>query len=218
VRARLKFFGLTLLTAVSLASLTATSTWAAGTPTDAGTAEVTARLPSASQLFVNCPAANTIPQTDGSTVIGCEFRVRLGRKVDWGVLLTKLVGTDWQVIYFLADKPALAKAHRCSTAHLGRGPSQTPRRLRAHGVNCTDARILARQSAALVFQNNLRLPGQFTKTFYPDQYSVGFVTQTYSCTGHVRIRQGNPNPYGHETARCSTKFGDGFTYTFDQGS
>ncbi len=64
---------------------------------------------------------------------------------------------------------------------------------------------------------NLRLPHHFTEAWYGTN-TLGFLTNTFRCRGQVEVREGHENPYGHETARCRSRFGDRFLYAFDQGS
>jgi hypothetical protein len=105
----------------------------------------------------------------------------------------------------------------CSLHGLGGRGGQRPVRLRAHGTPCSDANFMANDIGAKPYDRNLRIPRHFTEAWYGTN-SIGFVTNTFKCTGTVRIRQGVENTYGHETARCRSRFGDQFSYTFDQGS
>lgn len=76
---------------------------------------------------------------------------------------------------------------------------------------------MADDLAARAYDHFLRIPRHFTEAWYGTN-SLGWVTNTFKCTGTVNVRQGTENPYGHETARCRSRFGDQFSYTFDQAS
>ena len=65
--------------------------------------------------------------------------------------------------------------------------------------------------------NSLRIPHHFTEAWYGTN-TLGFVTNTFHCLGRIQVREGPENPYGHEVARCHTRFGDRFLYAFDQYS
>jgi hypothetical protein len=175
-------------------------------------------FPRATQQFVNCPAINTAPAQDGSEGLVCEFRIVNRNSTIRGSAVSAESEGRWAVRYFFAGRPLPHRWKRCAIGMLKGLPSSTPRRLSVHGVSCQDAQIMAstiqyRASTA----DDLRLPRRFTEARYGTN-SLGFVTNTFQCTGRVQVRKGNPNPYGRETARCRTRFGDRFVYVFDQGS
>jgi hypothetical protein len=175
------------------------------------------RYPSAHSVFLNCPANNTLGEG-----LACEFRFLLGRRVVKGVGSVQpeeegRVRTAWWLVGFRAQAPAPRRWRRCSIHHHG-SESSSPVRLSGYGTDCGEARELARRIAAFdVSQHNLRLPRHFTEGEFQTN-TLGFVVARYRCSGRVQVRQGNPNPYGHETAQCRTRFGDKFIYVFDQGS
>lgn len=188
----------------------------------AATAPVVDRLernfPRATQRFVNCPAINTAPTQDGSEGLVCEFRIVNRNSTIRGSAVVTESEEGWELQYFYAGRALPHRWKRCRVGMLKGLPSSTPRRLAVHGVSCQDAQMMAgtiqyRASTA----DDLRLPRRFTEARYGTN-SLGFVTNTFKCTGRVKVRKGNSNPYGRETARCRTRFGDRFIYVFDQGS
>lgn len=168
--------------------------------------------------FVNCPAENKVPLGDGSTGLGCEFRFVKDNATIRGSATVARERRRWVATYFRAFRPLPQHWKSCNVGVLKGLPSSTPRRLEVFGVSCQDAKMMAstiqfRASSA----SNLRIPRHFTEGRYGTM-TLGFVTNTFQCRGKVEVRQGDPNPYGRETARCRTRFGDRFLYVFDQGS
>jgi hypothetical protein len=178
---------------------------------------VQARLPSATQLFVNCPSENTIQDVDGSTDQNCEFRVLVGNTVNTGVALAKPVGGQYQAELFFSS-PVVDKWRRCSTRGAGGGNSgQKAHLVKAHGVACGDLKLLESDIRQLPLQNFLRLPRHFMAVGHGTN-TVGFVIFAFSCRGRNRVIHGPVNPYGLLTAKCFNSFGDGFIYKFEQSS
>jgi hypothetical protein len=210
-----------VVVAVSIAGIGAAAAPAstAGNRDAAGAlaSRVKSTFPRATQLFANCPSKNTLPLQDGNTGISCEFRAVVGGFVRFGSALTEPSGSGWRVSGFYLGKPVANKWRSCTLGGLGGRGGQVPLRLRAHGVPCSDAQFLANDIGGLPVSHNLRLPGHFSEWWYGTN-SLGFVTNTFKCTGTVEVRQGARNPYGHETARCRSRFGDRFSYTFNQSS
>jgi hypothetical protein len=174
--------------------------------------------PRSTERFVNCPAQNEVPLADESTGLGCEFRFMRGNSTIRGSATVGRDRTRWVAMYFRAFRPLPQRWTSCNVGSLKGLPSSTPRRLEIFGVSCQDAKLMAstiqyRASSA----SNLRIPRHFTEARYGTM-TLGFVTNTFRCRGTVEVRDGNPNPYGRETARCRTRFGDRFRYVFDQGS
>jgi hypothetical protein len=175
-------------------------------------------LPASTQRLVNCPSINSISSPEGADGLACEFRaVNRHATVRGSAAVARSEGR-WKVWFFHAGPPRKHRWKRCSVDFLKGLPSSTPRGLTVYGVSCQDAQVMAstiqyRANTA----GNLRIPRNFVEARYGTN-TLGFVTNTFHCHGRVSVRQGNPNPYGHESARCRTRFGDKFVYTFDQGS
>jgi hypothetical protein len=139
-----------------------------------------------------------------------------GRSVYHGSFNAANVAGAWQVSYFFISPPDPDRWTSCGLRGLsGGGTGQRARKLRVHGIACSNAHLLASDVVAL--EHNLRIPRSFTVAQYGTN-TIGWVTNTFSCRGRVRIRQGKINPYGHETAKCRSQFGDRFRYVFDQSS
>lgn len=215
-RRQWRLFALIVGGVTSMAGLMSTGASAASDPE--AVAAVAAVLPSMSQLFVNCPPENKVPQADGSTAIECEYRGVARTAVRTGNALATFTDGEWTASHFSVALPVPRRWHSCKRHGFGLGlnPTQDPRALRAHGVSCDDARFLASDIGARVSRRTLRLRHRFTEARYGTN-TIGFVIHTFACIGIVRIRRGTTRPYyGHETARCRNRFGDGFVYTFDQ--
>lgn len=211
-----------LLLASVFAASVGTADSAVATPNysanEAMRAVIERKLPPVTALFVNCPGGNTVPQPDEVPAIACEFRAEIRRKVVRGSVIAANVNGVWRGRYFFTDHPVPMRWRRCSLRGLGgRSTGQMPRILRVNGTDCGNARFLANDIGALAYRNSLRLPRRFTEAWYGTN-TIGWVTNTFSCRGRVRVRRGSINPYGHETASCHTRFGDRFVYAFDQTS
>jgi hypothetical protein len=210
-------------TGLMVAMVVVSTAYAASDPaaTDAIRAAIVAKLPSATQLFVNCPSNNTLPTSDGSTAIACEFRaIDGGIVIHGGSATATLVNGQWQASDVLAGDQAPNRWGSCRLGGLGgHSTGQTPRKLRVHGTPCFDARFLTHDIGALALgDSGLRIPRHFKVAWYGTN-TVGFVTNTFACKGRVRVRHPRRgNPFGRETARCRTIFGDRFLYVFDQHS
>jgi hypothetical protein len=181
-------------------------------------AHIERSYPHARQRFVDCPGNNRFT-FDGTEGLICEFRVVESRKVIRGTagVAPQRNSASWSVVGFHPMRPQPQKWQTCSLAGVDL-TSQRPRRLKAFGTSCQNARFIAVGIGYRALHGgSLRLPRRFTESHYGTN-TLGFVTNTFRCRGHLRVRQGNPNPYGYEIARCRTRFGDHVTYAFDQYS
>ncbi len=188
-------------------------------------AAILARQPY-TDLFVNCPSRNILPSSLPTVSIGCEFRALLGTLVIYeGRAIAVLANGNWTAVRVLAISRAPDLWVSCGTQGLT-APGQSPVRLRAHGAPCGDARFMANELRFRASKSkNLRLPLHLTTGWYGTN-TIGFVTNSFKCWSLIRVRLGGRssfstgrlNPYGEETASCSTRFDDRFIFTFDQGS
>ncbi len=177
--------------------------------------------PHSSQRFVNCPGNNriSINEVEG---LSCEFRLVTHHEVVRGVAAvlpdrSPWAGARWHLAGFHVFASAPLRLRSCGTSRLS-GPSQSGYRLHVFGVTCGTAVYLSFQiSSRASSAANLRLPKHFTEGENGTN-TLGFVTERFHCRGRVEVRQGNPNPYGHEVASCRTRFGDRLKLAFDQGS
>jgi hypothetical protein len=181
-------------------------------------ARIRDRYPNAHSIFINCPGNNRI----GDDGRACEFRLIFRQRVVKGIAGLEAEGeswshTAWWLTGFHAQAPAALRWRRCDIR--GRsGDFPEPVRLSALGSGCREAWELALRIGYFdVSSSNLRLPHRFTEGEWQTN-TLGFVVARYRCRGSVQVRQGNPNPYGHETASCRTRFGDRLTFVFNKGS
>jgi hypothetical protein len=186
--------------------------------TRAAATAIRAKVPSVERLFVNCPAENTFPASDGSNGIGCEWRGIDGPAVRTGSVAVVPVDGTWQARDLYVSSPFPRRWRSCSRGGLdGRHEGQRPLRLSVYAVACSDAKFLARDIGRSALLTNLRIPRHFTEAWYGTN-SLGFVTNTFKCTGKARLDYDAAYPYARETARCANRFGDRFIYTFLQST
>jgi len=188
-------------------------------PTAPIRARIKHRYPAAHHVFTNCPGNNRL----GENGLACEFRFVLGAapRVVKGHAAVEAEGQNWShTAWWLTgfrSAQAVQRWRRCAMRH-HRWESSWPVRLLTYATNCREGREIAERIGNLdVSQRNLRLPHRFTEGEFQTN-TLGFVVSRFHCRGRVEVRQGNPNPYGHETAACRTRFGDKLVYVFDQGS
>jgi hypothetical protein len=174
--------------------------------------------PEASAKFANCPGNNTLPLKGGGEGQVCEFRVVTHRGIFKGSALMVRHEKHWSPkgrLFTLG--PIHPSRRRCSAHGIAHG-SQNADLLVVRGVTCGEAHYLAYMIGYRALNSgNLRIPHRFTEG-ETGTNTLGFVVGRFHCHGRVRVKQGFENPYGHETARCRTRFGDRFVYVFDQGS
>jgi hypothetical protein len=176
------------------------------------------RFPQSHAIFINCPGNNRI----GDYQRLCEFRFISRRQVVKGTAGLEAEGeswsrTAWWLTGFQTQPPAPLRWRNCRFRRHSAGFPE-PVRLSALGVACPEARELAtRIGYSDVSPTSLRLPHRFTEGEWQTN-TLGFVAARYRCRGYVQVRPSNPNPYGRETAKCRTRFGDRVTFVFDQGS
>lgn len=168
-------------------------------------------------VFLNCPGNNRL----GENGLACEFRFLHDGTVIKGNAAVEAETetwshTAWWLTAFHAQSPVPERWRRCALGRHG-GFSVSPVRLSTRGTNCAEGRAVAYRISAFDVGDNLRLPHRFNEGEWQTN-TLGFVVSRYRCRGRVRVRKGNPNPYGHETATCRTRFGDRITYVFDQDS
>lgn len=175
------------------------------------------RIPSITDLFVNCPTENTVPTTDGSVAQNCEFRAVASGAVSSGEAVAKQVGAQWQVSDLILLPPAPDSWVKCRKGGGGSANGQKPRAFRAHGVVCSDLKLLISDIRALPLERNLRLPKRFTVAGHGTN-TIGFITIVFQCRGITRVLQQGENTFGLLTASCFNPFGDGFTFRFTQSS
>ena len=191
-------------------------------PTDPLRAHIARAYPTAAKPFVSCPGNNRVSLPDRSEGIACEFRFVLRGATVKGVAVVapeteRWSSTAWSLLGFRAEPPQPRHWHRC-TYHRPSRELPEPARLSASGTSCGEARYLATMiGSRAAGSDNLRLPHRFTEGENGTN-TLGFVVSRFRCKGEVEVRQGHPNPYGHESARCHTRFGDKLTYVFNQGS
>lgn len=180
-------------------------------------------FPGARQRFVNCPGNNRIGNGQG---IACEFRLIRRHRIVRGRATTRprnpgSASTAWFVATFRAQRPLPMRSRRCSTHGTGgRTRGQRPISLTVLGRSCFEARRVARSiSSSALTSGNLRIPRRFTVTDSAP-HTLGFITTRLACRGRVKVLEppGFENPFGRETARCATRFGDRLTFVFDQHS
>jgi hypothetical protein len=179
---------------------------------------IRSRYPEAHSIFINCPGNNRIGD-DGRV---CEFRLISKGRVVKGTAGLEAEGeswshTAWWLTGFHAQAPAPKRWRRCGMRrHSPASPE--PVRLATHGIACPEARELALRIGDFdVSPYTLRLPRHFNEGEWQTN-TLGFVVSRYRCRGSVQVRQGDPNPYGHETASCETRFGDKLVFVFNRGS
>jgi hypothetical protein len=174
--------------------------------------------PGASSRFVNCPGNNILPLENGGEGHVCEFRIVNHRGIFKGSALMVRHKEFWSPkgrIFTIG--PIRRTWRRCSLHRLAHG-SQDADLLAVRGVTCGEARYLGFMIGYRALNSGtLRIPHRFTEGENGTN-TLGFVVGRFHCRGQVRVKQGRENPYGHETARCRTRFGDRFVYVFDQGS
>jgi hypothetical protein len=181
-------------------------------------AKLRATYPGSTSRFANCPGNNTIPQENGGDGHACEFRVATPKGIFKGSALMVRRHGHWSLDGKLyAIGPISRSWQRCGLHKLSPG-GQHPDRLAVKGVTCGEARYLAYMIGERA-QNGvgLRLPAHFTEGENGTD-TLGFIVGRYKCDGRLRVKPGTEDPYGHETATCRTRFGDRFTYVFDQFS
>jgi hypothetical protein len=180
-------------------------------------AKVLRAMPWARRLFVRCPGANRDPSEDGYIQINCEFRALHGSLVVHGESFVRMKNGRWYEASPFVTEKAPKDWRDCVERDLSR-PSRghIPRRLRAHGIGCSLARVLAIDVRHYAISRVL-LPAQITVRFYV-LGTIGFVLHTFHCHRRVKVLQGVENPFGRERATCRAPFGDRFAYTFDQHS
>jgi hypothetical protein len=176
------------------------------------------RFPGAASRFANCPGNNTVPLENGGEGHVCEFRVVSRRGIFKGSALMVRRGHRWAPKGRLFTLGPISRGWRgCGLRGLAHA-SQDADLLSVHGVTCGEGRYLASMIGYRALNSgNLRIPRRFTEGENGTN-TLGFVVGRFHCHGHVHVRQGRENPYGHETAHCRTRFGDRFVYVFDQGS
>jgi hypothetical protein len=176
------------------------------------------RYPQARSIFINCPGNNRL----GDDARVCEFRLIDRRRVVKGIAIVEAESeswshTAWWLTGFYPQAPAPKHWRRCGVQRHSRA-SPEPVRLSAYGTTCPEARELALRIGDFdVSPYTLRLPRHFSEGEWQTN-TLGFIVSRYRCRGNVQVRQGNPNPYGHETASCRTRFGDRLVYVFNRGS
>lgn len=178
---------------------------------------ISERFPGARSIFINCPGNNRL----GDNGRACEFRLIDRQRVIKGFAALEAENetwshTAWWLMHFHAQAPSPQRWRRCGLPKGRDFPESV--RLSARGTACHQAEELALRIGYMdVSPYTLRLPHRFAEGEWQTN-TLGFVVERYRCRGLVQVRQGYPNPYGHETAVCRTRFGDRVTFVFNKGS
>lgn len=176
------------------------------------------RYPHAQSIFINCPGNNRL----GDDARVCEFRLIDRQRVVKGIATVEAESeswsnTAWWLTGFNSQAPAAKQWRHCGVRRHSLA-SPEPVRLSVYGTACPEARELALRIGDFdVSPYTLRLPHHFREGEWQTN-TLGFVVSRYRCQGFVQVREGNPNPYGHETATCKTRFGDRLVFVFNRGS
>jgi hypothetical protein len=179
-------------------------------------------FPGSQDHFVNCPGNNRIDLKAEEEGLVCEFRLVRHGGVIGGTASVAADRSRWErARWHLLDLKVLPRApldwRHCRTGRIS-GSAQFRHQLRVFGVAYQTAVPLAQAiSRRANTATNLRIPRKFVEAEQGNN-TLGFLTTRFRCRGRIEVRQGKPNPYGHETANCRTRFGDRFAYSFDQGS
>lgn len=145
-RPRAALLGLIAVVVCCLGVSTSTAAPSPGNPEAAAVvrAKVLRVMPWARQLFVRCPGDNRDPSEDGYIQIGCEFRALHGSLVVHGESFVRMKNGRWYEASPFVTEKAPKDWRDCVECDLSR-PSRGhfARRLEAHGIGCSLARVLA---------------------------------------------------------------------------
>jgi len=215
---RKKRYRIALLVSLALTALAAGASSGAFAASNPGASsaladQVRATLGSPTELFVNCPAKNTVPLEDGSLGQLCEFRAVLNNAVVTGSAVAKPVNGTWQISDYFQSNPMLNEWRRCGRSAVGgRSEGARTQSVSVHGYACSgglplhagDLRFIARK-------HKFRLPRSFDLWEHGTN-TIGFVVFSFSCD--ARTFRHKKGVFGVFRATCATAFGDAFVYRF----